>query len=129
MEVGKVKALLNEEFKMNDLGVARKIIGIEILRDQKAVILYLSQKGYIEKVFYKFNMLNAKAVNTTLVAQFKLLSNLCPQSNEHIDYIYMVFYSSAVGLLMYAMVFTNLNLVHIVGITSRYMENPSKEHW
>lgn len=33
MEVGKVKALLNEEFKMNDLGVARKIIGIEILRD------------------------------------------------------------------------------------------------
>lgn len=64
IEVMKVKVQLNEKFDMKDLGAAKKTLGIEILRDRKADILHLNQKGYIEKVLYKFNMLNAKAIST-----------------------------------------------------------------
>jgi hypothetical protein len=38
-------------------------------------------------------------------------------------------YSSVVGNLMYAMVCTRLDIAHAVGVVSRYMNNPGKEHW
>jgi hypothetical protein len=38
-------------------------------------------------------------------------------------------YSSAVGILMYAMVCTRLDIAHAVGVLRRYMNNPGKEHW
>jgi len=57
---------------MKDLGAAKKILGIEIHRDRKARKLYLSQKKYHEKVLYRFNMSNCKAVTTPLVVHFKL---------------------------------------------------------
>ena len=54
--IRKVKVQLNKEFEMKNLGTTKKILGMEILRDRKASKLYLSQKGYIEKVLHKFNM-------------------------------------------------------------------------
>ena len=38
-------------------------------------------------------------------------------------------YSLAVGSLMYAMVCTRPDIAHAVGVVSRYMNNPDKEHW
>jgi hypothetical protein len=38
-------------------------------------------------------------------------------------------YSSDVGSLMYAMVCSHPNLSHAMSIVSRYMANPSREHW
>ena len=63
---------------MKDLGAAKKILEMEILRDRVAGILSLSQKGYIEKVLRKFNMQNAKPVTTLLATHFRLSSTLCP---------------------------------------------------
>jgi hypothetical protein len=40
-----------------------------------------------------------------------------------------VLYVSAVGSLMYAMVCTRPNIAHAVGVLSRYMSKPGKEHW
>jgi hypothetical protein len=37
-------------------------------------------------------------------------------------------YDNAVGSLMYAMISTRLDISHAVGVFSRYMENPGKEH-
>ena len=38
-------------------------------------------------------------------------------------------YASAVGSLMYAMVWTKPDIAHAMGVVSKYMENPRKEHW
>ena len=38
-------------------------------------------------------------------------------------------YESAVGSLMYAMVCTRPDIAYAVGVVSRYMKNPGKEHW
>ncbi|KAG8490246.1 hypothetical protein CXB51_015516 [Gossypium anomalum] len=77
-EIRKVKVQLSEEFEIKDLGPAKKILGMEILRDRKTSKLYLSQKGYIEKVLCKFNMQSAKPVSTPLAAHFRLSSALSP---------------------------------------------------
>ena len=63
---------------MKDLGAAKKILGMEILRDRVAGRLSLSHKGYIEKVLPRFNMQNEKAITTPLEAHFILSSTLSP---------------------------------------------------
>ncbi|KAG8478601.1 hypothetical protein CXB51_028410 [Gossypium anomalum] len=128
-EIRKVKVQLSEEFEMKDLGLAKKILGIEILRDRKANKLHLSQKGYIEKVLCRCNMQSAKPVSTPLAAHFRLLSALSPQSDDEIEYMSHVLYSSAVRSLMYAMVCSRPDLSYAVSAVSRYMANPGKEHW
>ena len=38
-------------------------------------------------------------------------------------------YSSAIGSLMYAMVFIRPDIAHTVGVVRWYMDNPGKKHW
>jgi hypothetical protein len=54
---------------------------------------------------------------------------MCPKTQEEIEYMSRVPYSSTVGSLMYAMVCTRPDIAHAVGVVSRYMNNPGKEHW
>ena len=77
-EMKTVKTQLNNEFEMKDLGAAKKILRMEILRHRVEGRLSLSQKGYIEKVLRRFNMHNAKLVTTPLATHFRLSSALCP---------------------------------------------------
>ena len=128
-EIRTVKAQLNNEFEMKDLRAAKKILRMKILRDKVVGRLSLSHKGYIEKVIRRFNMQNAKPVSTPLATHFRLSSALCPQSNEAVDYMSRVPYSSDVVSLMYAMVCSRPDLAYAVSAISRYMEKPGKEHW
>ena len=38
-------------------------------------------------------------------------------------------YASAIGSLMYAMVCTRPDIAHVVGVVSRFMSRPGKQHW
>lgn len=49
-EADKLKSLLHEDFDMKDLGVARKILGMEICKDREAEKLWVSQKNCQEGV-------------------------------------------------------------------------------
>ena len=60
---------------------------------------------------------------------FKLSKEQSPKSAEERDHMALVPYASAVGSLMYAMVCTRPDIAHAVGVVSRYMTNPGKEHW
>ena len=49
-------------------------------------------------------MQNAKLVSTPLASHFKLRKDMYPETQEEIDYMSKIPYSSTVGSLMYAMV-------------------------
>ena len=89
-----VKAQLNNKFEMKNLGASKKILEIEILRDRVVGRLFLSQKGYVEKLLHRFNMQNVKLVTTPLATHFRLSYALCPQSYKEVDYMSRVPYSS-----------------------------------
>ena len=72
---------------------------------------------------------NAKPVGTPLGNHFKLSKNQSPKFEEERHYMNKVPYASAVGSLMYAMICTRPNISHAVGVVSRYMSNPGKQHW
>jgi hypothetical protein len=124
-----LKNKLANSFVMKDLGSAKKILGMRITRDMKKCKLTLSQGEYTEKVLERFRMQNEKLVSTPLAIHFKLTKEMCPKTQEEIEYMSRVPYSSAVGSLMYAMVFTRPDIAHAVGVVSRYMNNPGKENW
>ena len=74
-------------------------------------------------------MQNAKPIATPLANHFRLTKEMCPRTQGEIASMSSVPYASAVGSLMYAMVWTRLDIAHAVGVVSRYMENPGEEHW
>jgi hypothetical protein len=114
---------------MKGLGAAKKILDMEITRDRKFGLLFLSQHGYIQKVFRHFNMHDSKPVSTLIAPHFKLSSSQSPSTDSDFEYMSKVSYSSVVGSLMYAMVCSRPNLSYAMSLVSRYMTNPGKEHW
>jgi hypothetical protein len=107
-----------------DLGAAKKVLGMKIVREKKSDKLYLNQWGYIKK--HRFNMHNAKPVSTPLAAHFILFSTLCPESDDNIDYMSRIPYSNAIDSLMYVMACSLPNLSHALSVDSRFMANPDK---
>nr|CAN78199.1 hypothetical protein VITISV_041785 [Vitis vinifera] len=76
-----------------------------------------------------FNMNEVKPVSTPLGSHFKLSKEQSPKTEEERDHINKVPYASAIGSLMYAMVCTRLDIAHAVGVVSRFMSRPGKQHW
>ncbi|GKF56483.1 retrovirus-related pol polyprotein from transposon TNT 1-94, partial [Tanacetum coccineum] len=53
-EIETLKTQLKSEFEMKDLGEAKMILGMEIVRDRKLRKLFLTQKQYLRKVLKHF---------------------------------------------------------------------------
>nr|GEW78285.1 retrotransposon protein, putative, Ty1-copia subclass [Tanacetum cinerariifolium] len=88
-EIGSTKSLLKREFDMKDLGEAKKILGMEIIRDWSRKILRVSQSRYISKILNNFRIDNGKSVQMPLVGHFKLSLKECPTRDcdvERINY-------------------------------------------
>jgi ATP-binding cassette subfamily B (MDR/TAP) protein 1 len=74
-------------------------------------------------------MKNSKPVSTPLATHFKLSAQQSPSTEKEKEAIKNIPYASAVGSLMYTMVCTRPDIAHAVGIVSRFLANPGKEHW
>ncbi|CAM8902445.1 unnamed protein product [Rhodiola kirilowii] len=61
-EIEKIKKELSMNFDMKDLGTAKKILDINIIRDRPNKKIILSQAEYIDKVIRKFNMEHCKSI-------------------------------------------------------------------
>ena len=128
-QIKALKDQLSSRFEMKDLGAARKILGIDIIRDRVHGTLKLSQADYMKKVLRTYNMENAKSVNTPIGSHLKLKAateedlkagDVC---DEYVPYC------NVVGSLMYGMIGTRPDLAYAVRLVSRFMSNPLKEHW
>jgi len=74
-------------------------------------------------------MKDSKLVKVPIAVGVRLSIKQCPKTQEEEDDMSHVPYASAVGGLMYEMVYTRPNIVHAVGVLSRFMSKPGKEHW
>jgi hypothetical protein len=74
-------------------------------------------------------MHGSKLVKVPIPIGVKLSADQCPKAQEKEEDMSHVPYASAVGSLMYAMVCTRPDIAHAVGVLSRYMSKPGKEHW
>lgn len=97
-EINEVKLLLNQEFDMKDLGVARRILGIGISRDRDETgYLFVGQTKYTNKILKRFKMDSAK--QTTPIAQhFKLSGKDSPNYEASRQAMNNVPYANATGI-------------------------------
>ena len=63
-KIGSLKKGLGKSFAMKDLGPAKQILGMHIVRDRTKKVLWLSQEKYVTKILERFNMLEAKSVSS-----------------------------------------------------------------
>ncbi|GKA27622.1 retrotransposon protein, putative, ty1-copia subclass [Tanacetum coccineum] len=123
-EIGSTKSLLKKEFDMKELGEAKKILGMEIVRDRSRKILRVSQSGYVSKILNNFRIDNGKSVKMPLGGHFKLSLKDCPVKDCDVERMSKVPYANAVGSLMYLMVCTRPDIAYVVSVVSRYLANP-----
>eukprot|EP00253_Pinus_taeda_P004363 PITA_04363 len=73
--------------------------------------------------------LDSKPVKVPIPVGVKLSTEQCPKTQEEEEDMSRVPYASAIGSLMYAMVCTRPDITHAVGVLSKFMPKPGKEHW
>ncbi|GJS62213.1 retrotransposon protein, putative, ty1-copia subclass [Tanacetum coccineum] len=128
-EIGSTKSLLKKEFNMEELEEAKKILRMEIVRDQSLKILRVSQSGYVSKILNNFRIDNRKSVKMPLGGHFKLSLKDCPVRDCDVERMSKVSYANTVGSLMYLMVCTRPAIAYAISVVSRYLANPGKNHW
>ncbi|WJX45133.1 hypothetical protein P8452_32036 [Trifolium repens] len=114
--IQKLKEKLNDEFEMKDLGNAKRILGMNILRDRSKGELFLSQHDYLKKVVERFRMSDSKVVNTPLGHHWKLSIKQCPQSEDERKKMESTPYASGVGSIMYGMVCSRPDLSYAISV-------------
>ena len=63
--INALKAQLNEEYEMKDLGELKYFLGIQVHRDREQKI-HISQSGYIRTILERYGMQDSKPANTPL---------------------------------------------------------------
>ena len=113
---------------MKDLGTTKKILGMQIERDDRRNQLGILQKSYLLKVLDRFAISKAKPMATPTASHFKLTSQLNP-SNEEEEFMSKVPYANVVGSVMYSMICTRPDLAFASTLISKFLSNPGNGHW
>lgn len=106
VEMNRIKAQLARTLKMKDLGVEKKILGMEIHIGMKNGKMCLSQQKYMEKILLRFGTNNVKPVQIYLATHFNISSDLCASNDEekvylksnHLNEIYPFWRTKLAGL-------------------------------
>ncbi|CAM8889646.1 unnamed protein product [Rhodiola kirilowii] len=114
---------------MKDLGTAKRILGINIVRDRSKRKMYLSQAEYIDKVLKKFSMDDSKPAMIPLGRHLVLSKEDCPKDETARKKMSLIPYDVAVGSVMYCMLCTRPDLAFGISVLSRFMSNPGESHW
>jgi len=119
-DIKMLKSEMKKKFSMSDLGFLSYYLGIEVKQDGNGITL--CQSSYAAKILEGAGMRNCNSCGTPMECRLKL-SKL--KSGDPIN---PTEYRSIIGSLRY-IVNTRPDLAFAVGVVSRYMEAPGKEHW
>ena len=119
-DIKRFKEEMKKKFSMSDLGLLSYYLGIEVKQEEGGVIL--SQCSYAIKILESAGMLNCNSCDTPMEPRQKLRKG---KEEEAVD---PTAYRSIIGSLRY-LVNTRPDLAYSVGVVSRHMEAPGKEHW
>lgn len=120
---------MSKSFDIKDLGPAQYILGTKICNERCRRKLWISQEQYIKWILQKFKIKNSKSVSTHLAAHLKLSTKQSSSTEKEKELMKNIPYISAIIGIIYSMVYTRTDLVHAIGIVSRFLVNPGKEHW
>lgn len=68
-------------------------------------------------------------VKIHIVKSDKFSKFICPQNDSGRTQMQAISYSSIVGNLIYAQVFTQSDIAYVIGVLERYLSNSGLVHW
>ena len=64
-----------------------------------------------------------------MVSLITLSKSMCPKTQDERTHMNMTSYASAIGSIMYAMLYTRPDISYALSVTSRYQSNLGEGHW
>lgn len=125
-EIENVKQLLNENFKMKDLGQISHYLGMHVTQNLREGTIIINQSTYLEKLLNSSNMLDCKAAVTPMEENFDH-SMLKRDKSESPEIEHRC--RKVIGSLMYAMLCSRPDLCLSISILSRYQSCASNDLW
>ena len=117
-----INQLLQKKYKICDLGVAKRFLGIEIERTEDGGFR-ICQRGYNNTIIRHFGLMEAKPPKSPLDPQTDLANTYCEDKlANHKEYLSMV------GLLMNAVLRSHPDIAFSVTALSRYNVQPLEMH-
>lgn len=118
-----LKRELKGIFDIRDLGESTYFLGMEIERKRDQGLVKLTQKKLTGEILRRFGMDQARGRSVPLGQETKLTREGEPLDTEEYPY------RELIGSLLYLSVCTRPDIAHSVGVLSRFMSNPTTEHW
>jgi hypothetical protein len=119
-DINVFKNEMKKQFSMSDLGLLSYYLGIEVKQDAHGITL--CQSSYAVKILEAAGMKDCNSCETPMECRLKL------RKLKGEDPVKPTEYRSIIGSLRY-IINTRPDLAYAVGVVSRYMEAPGKEHW
>ena len=123
------------KFKVKDLGPVHYCLGLQITRNRGNQTITVSQEKYVNDILERFNMAQSCPLSTPCDPNIQLTTRPLPSQDRDSEYdaetrrMSQTPYRKAVGSLIYAVLGTRLDIAYAVGVASRFLSNPSFEHW
>ena len=99
------------------------------MQNRQKRLLGLSESTYIDQVLASFSIQNFKKGFVRFRVGKSMSGNQRPKTHVKIERMREILYALAVISLMYAMLYTRLDICFVVGMVSRYQSYPGEEHW
>jgi hypothetical protein len=107
-------------FNMNDLGLFSYYLGIEVT--QKPCEIAICQSAYVAKIVEQRGLSGCNPTDTPMEQHVRPVSGTADRVLDATRY------RRVIGSLRY-LVNTRPDIAYAVGMASRFMESPNKEHW
>jgi hypothetical protein len=119
-DIKQFKSEMMKRFNMSDLGLLSYYLGIEVKQANGSITL--CQSSYAVKILENAGMKDCNPCDTPMEARADL------RKKKKDEAINPTAYRSVIGSLRY-IVNTRPDLAYSVGVVSRHMEAPGREHW
>src|SRR5579859_5279262 len=123
LSIQDLKAALNKEYEMKDLGELKYFLGIQVHHSKKQKLIHISQSGYIGTLLERYNMQDSNSARVPLSQGTKLTKATISDTLTDISE-----YQSIVGSQMYAMLATRPDLAYSIQQISQHCQKPTIFH-
>ena len=118
-----LKAQLNKEYEMKDLGELKYFLSIQVHRNREWKIIHIGQSGYNRTILERYGMENSKPASTPLSSGTRLTKVTVTETLTDPKE-----YQSMIGSPMYAMLATKLDLAQSIQQISQFSQKPMKTY-
>ena len=129
-EILDLKRKLDNQFKLDDLGMVKNILGMEV--ERKNDLVYLCQNKYLNKQFTKFRLPSTpqqrKAVPITKAAYAEVVDTNAKRSTSVLDKKEYPF-RSLIGSLLYANICSRPDISFALSTLASHNSDPRLMHW